>query len=139
MRRQPCLDLSGLRCIMRSMKRDETSRDEDVALVIGRDEERGALKVLRKRGDKIERGIVVAAEPGKPLMGDLVRLKPRPELPILCDVETLWEFREPRGSDEEAPRGTRHAGPCRVTSEAYRRGWDRTFGRRDPTDGPGVN
>lgn len=133
------------------MGHDDTERSEDVALILGTDEERKAIKVLRKRGGKVEGGLVRAAEPGRPVMGDLVRLKPRPEFPILCDVETLYEFDRashgpsthplPPPADAEAPRSgaTGHPGPPRVVTDAYRRGWERVFGRQDPDGDPDVN
>lgn len=123
------------------MKGEETGRPEDVALIVGTDEERHAIRVLRKRGGKVEGGLVRVAEPGRPAMGDLVRLKPRPEMPLLCDVETLYEFERTPPADAEAPPSGAggHPGPARVVTDAYRRGWERIFGRKDPADDPGVN
>ncbi len=123
------------------MKGEEDRRPEDVALIVGTDEERKAIQVLRKRGAKIEGGLVRAAEPGRPALGDLVRLKPRPEFPLLCDVETLYEFERTPPVDEEAPpRGASgHPGPPRVVTDAYRRGWERVFGRQASADNPDVN
>lgn len=127
------------RCKIFLVKMDETDRVEDVALILGPDEERKALRVLRKRNHAVEAALVRPVEPERPLMGDLVRLKPRPGIPVLCDVETLYEFRPSSPTDEEATsRSPGHSGPARVTSDAYRRGWDRIFGRRDPGD-PDVN
>ncbi len=123
------------------MKDEENRKPEDVALIIGTDEERKALKILRKRGERVEGGLVRAAEPGRPVMGDLVRLRPRPEFPILCDVETVYEFQRTPPGNEEAPpeRGRGHRGPARVVTDAYRRGWERIFGRNDLARDPDVN
>lgn len=123
------------------MKGEEQGRSEDVALIVGTDEERKAIEVLRKRGARIEGGLLRAAEPGRPVMGDLVRLKPRPEIPILYDVETVYEFERTPPADVEAPpsRSTGHPGPARVVTDAYRRGWERVFGRKDRAGDPDVN
>ncbi len=123
------------------MSRDDTKSTEDVALIVGSDEERNVLHILRKRGHRIEPGLVRPAEPGKPLMGDLVRLKPRPGLPVLCDVETLWEFHRPPPSDEERrdEGGPGRRGPAWVTSDAYRRGWERIFGQPHSEPDPDGN
>ena len=123
------------------MGRDETSSRDDVVLVYGEDERSGGLKVLRKRGEKVEAGLVKPAESGKPLFGDLVRLKPRRAFPLLCDVEVLYEFQKSGPSDEQRPepRAQRgRSGPAWVTSEAYRRGYDRIFGPRPDPDDPDV-
>jgi len=94
---------------------------DDVVLVHGRTDDGKGLKVLRKKADELSSGEVRPVEEGKPLTGDLVRLKPRPEMPLLCDVDVEYE----------APRTAKGgAGPARVSSSAYRKGWDRMWGKR---------
>jgi hypothetical protein len=95
---------------------------EDVALIHGRTDDGRGLKIIRRRDNQIEAGAVLPVEDGKPLQGDLVRLKPRKGFPLLCDVET--EFALP---DSARPRQTQQRtekGPPRVTTDAYRRNWD---------------
>ncbi|MEO0323110.1 MAG: hypothetical protein AAF447_09145 [Myxococcota bacterium] len=48
-----------------------------------------------------------------------MQLKPRPEMPLLCDVEV-----------QHAPAARSHAGPARVESQSYRSGWDGIWGKR---------
>lgn len=109
---------------------DGRKEKEDVVLIYGADEESGSLKVLRKRGERIEPGVVRPAEPEQPIMGDLVRLKPRPGLPFLCDVETILEFSEVEPSlREEVDCARARSGPPMYATEAYRRGWERIFGQ----------
>ncbi len=92
---------------------------DDVVLVHGRTDDGKGLKVLRKKADELSAGEVRPVEEGKPLVGDLVRLKPRPEMPLLCDVDVEYE----------APRPAKEGGgPARVSSTAYRKGWDRMWG-----------
>lgn len=98
---------------------DEPS--DDVVLVHGRTEDGKGLEVLRKKADELTLGEVRPVEEGKPLAGDLVRLKPRPEMPLLCDVDVAYE----------APKAAKGAaGPVRVSSAAYRAGWERMWGKR---------
>lgn len=107
-------------------------KKEDVVLIVGKDEDSQALRVFRKRNDRIEPGLVKPAEPGKPLLGDLVRLKPRPECPILCDVETIYEFQSQPPSDEAVGARRSRGGPAWVVTDAYREGWERIFGPGRP-------
>lgn len=94
----------------------------DVVLVHGRTEDKKGLRVLRARNEQLEIGEVRPIEEGKPLQGDIVRLKPRPGLPLVCDVET--EFKAPA-----PPTGARHPGPARVATAAYRQNWDTIWNR----------
>ena len=55
-------------------------------LVHGRSDD-GALQVLRKKGDELSLGELRPVEEGKPLRGNLLRLRPRAEMPLLADVE----------------------------------------------------
>ncbi|MBO6934592.1 MAG: hypothetical protein JJ863_06450 [Deltaproteobacteria bacterium] len=97
------------------------TKTEDVVLVHGRTADGKGLEVLRKKGDELSAGQIRPVEDGKPLTGDLVKLTPRPEMPLLCDVDVEYE----------APRSTKaEAGPARVSSSAYRKGWDRMWGKR---------
>lgn len=114
----------------------EERRDSDVVLVHGVDERRNELHVLRSRDDAVEAGIVRPAEPGKPVHGDLVKLKPRQEFPLLCDVEVIVP--DPERKPRRAPP-LDHAGPPRVSSEAYRQGWEAVFGRKPAPDDPDAN
>lgn len=115
-----------------SAEKPETGTD--VVLIHGVTEDGKGLNVLRARDERVEVGQVRPLEEGKPLAGDVVRLKPRPEAPWLCDVETELAVkrntamakrsspRAPQASAaESAPR--RH-GPPQVASDAYRRNWD---------------
>lgn len=90
---------------------------DDVVLVHGRSEDGKTLAVVRKRGAELSAGLLTAAEEGKPVHGDLLRLVPREDMPLVADVEVL----------HAAPR-TDHDGPAKVSSPAYRKGWDAIFG-----------
>ena len=92
---------------------------DDVVLPCGPTEDGHGVHVLRKRGERLEIGELRAAEEGKPLHGDLVRLSHREGTP-LYDVETLHEL-------ERSPRG----GPAQVATDKYRKGWESVF-RRAP-------
>lgn len=78
------------------------------------------MNVVRKRGDELSLGVVRPLEEGKPIVGDVVKLKPRDEHPALFDVET----------EVALPKPKRSAGPSRVSSSSYRKGWDSLWGER---------
>lgn len=92
---------------------------EDVALIYGASEDGDELGVLRKRGDSVEAAVMRKAEDGRPIHGELVRLKPR-DVPLLYDVEVVHDARE------EDARGR----PAQVATKKYRDGWDRLFARK---------
>jgi len=94
----------------------------DVAIVFGQDEH--GTHILRRRSEEspLEAGLLRPLREGKPIDGEVVRLTPRREAPMLFDVKT--ELEDPRG-----PRPTSE-GPAQVASDAYRRGWDAVWGSR---------
>ncbi len=125
----------------------------DVALIHGVTEDRRGLCVLRHRDDRLEAGTVRPLEHGKPIQGEIVRLSPRPEMPLVCDVETELLVNpatettpadaapaEPAKTESpaaEAPArigAAARRGPARVTTERYRANWDAVFRRpkREP-------
>ena len=95
------------------------SKEEDVVLIHGRSDD-GALKILRKKGEELSAGELRPVEEGKPLQGDLLRLRPRKEMPLLCDVE----------EEVKIPRATGTKKPAKVASDRYRDGWEKLWGRR---------
>jgi hypothetical protein len=97
---------------------DGTSKSEDVVVIHGVTDDGRGYKVLRARDGEVEAGAVKPLEQGKPIHGEVVRLKPREKCPLVCDVEV--DVPKPEASD--SARETK--GPARVASEAYRRNWD---------------
>jgi hypothetical protein len=86
--------------------------DRDVVLVYGRSEDGKEYGVLRQRGSEIEAGTMRPLDEGKPIHGEVVRLKPRQESPVLFDVEVAHDARPSTGR------------PAKVASEQYRKGWE---------------
>lgn len=84
-----------------------------------RTEDGEGVNVVRKRGDEISLGVVRPLEEGKPIVGDVVKLKPREEHPALFDVETELALPKPQRTS---------AGPSRVANSSYRKGWDSLWG-----------
>lgn len=103
-----------------------TGKGEDVALVCGVSEDGQGLEVVRKRGDRLETGTVRRLEAGKPIHGEVVRLRPRPQTPFLCDVEVEFTPRAERGQRETLAA---NSGPAQVATESYRNNWDAIYGR----------
>jgi hypothetical protein len=94
----------------------------DVAVVFGQDEH--GTHILRRRSEEapLEAGLLRPLREGKPIDGEVIRLTPRREGPMLFDVKT--ELPDPRSQ-----RATTE-GPAQVANEAYRRGWDAVWGGR---------
>ena len=99
---------------------------QDVMLVHGRTDD-GSLKVLRAREDRVEIGCVSPLQEGKPIHGEIVRLKPRKDMPMICDVESQLDCR-PNVTRELGAHRDR-PGPAQVASETYRENWDRIWKR----------
>ena len=98
------------------------SKASDTVLIHGVSEDGSALAVLRARDDRVEAGVVRPLKEGEPVMGELVRLKPRPEFPLVCDVEV--ELPSPVARRAAATDKLSHGGPAQVATPRYRENWD---------------
>ncbi len=114
-----------------SKKPDQAS--SDVVLIHGVTEDGKGLNVLRARDERLEVGQVRPLEEGKPLQGDVVKLKPRPEAPFVCDVETQVKMPSSgataprtaaRTAKVEGAAEARRKGPPQVATRAYRENWE---------------
>jgi len=100
-----------------------TRRDGDVAIVCGVSDDGQGVEIIRKRGERIEAGTVRRLEQGKPIHGEVVRLRPREHFPMICDVEV--EVPAQRTGEPFAVS----SGPAQVATETYRKNWDAIYGR----------
>ena len=107
--------------------KEEKPESTDVALIHARTADGEGLRVLRRRDDRLEVGDVRPLKQGKPIQGEVVSLKPRPEFPLLCDVKVELDAAQPGGEKSS------HAGPAQVATDQYRRNWDRIFSRSAET------
>jgi hypothetical protein len=101
---------------------------KDVVLVHGVTEDGQGLSVIRKREDKLEHGVVHPLENGKPIHGEVVRLTPRAECPLVCDVEVTVPAPAAQVASRDTPSVPRK-GPAQVASERYRENWDAIWKR----------
>ncbi len=88
-----------------------------------------SLAVLRAREDRVEAGIVRAVKEGEVGQGEIVRLTPRPECPLVCDVqvELPQSAVNAKGGSERAgaqAHGKTSHGPAQVATASYRQNWD---------------
>lgn len=100
------------------------SAPADVMYVHGPTPDGSGVRVVRRREDALELGELRPMQDGKPLHGEVVRLKQRPEHERLFDVEVVVENPERR----RAAAGPSGRGPAQVASATYRSNWDRIFG-----------
>lgn len=109
-----------------------TGPKEDVVLLHSPTESGDGIRVLRKRDDTIELGELRPMREGQPIHGDVVRLTQREEHSMLYDCEVMLPAQKPKPLETAAkePALAPHKGPARVTSEAYRGGWEAIFGNR---------
>ena len=99
-------------------------KSDDVALICGRSEDGAGLNIVRKRDDKVEFGTVQPLKHGKAISGEVVRLIPRKETPLLCDVEVQWSSQGTKSADSAVKR------PAQVATDSYRKNWDSIWQRR---------
>lgn len=96
-------------------------------LVHGVTEDGEGFKVLRRRDGRVESGAARPLKHGQPITGEVVRLIPRKEFPLLCDVEVALPAPS-APSAPSAPAGERK-GPPKVATERYRENWDAIWNR----------
>ncbi|MET0339778.1 MAG: hypothetical protein ABW252_02205 [Polyangiales bacterium] len=117
--------------------RDPESSSEptgsDTVLIRGVSEDGQGLSVLRAREDRVEAGVVRPLRDGEAVMGELVRLKPRPDFPLVCDVEVELPSRIPAGPQ---PARLNHGGPAQVATESYRANWDAIWSKPKTDERP---
>ncbi len=89
-------------------------------LVYGRSEDGRGYDVLRQRGERVEAGRMQPLDHGKPVHGEIVRLRAREESPALFDVEVQHDTRSSTGR------------PAKVATEEYRKGWESIWAKKRP-------
>jgi len=99
-------------------------RELDVAIVCGVSDDGQGVDIIRRRGERIEAGTVRRLEQGKPIHGEVVRLRPREHFPMICDVEV----EVPARGQSSGPALTTGR-PAQVATETYRKNWDAIYGR----------
>jgi hypothetical protein len=112
---------------------DESST-RDVVLIHGRSPDGKGLAVLRHRENRLEHGLVMPIEHGKPIHGEVVTLQPRREFPLICDVKVEYSPTEAQStvaSDSHALA----KGPGQIATDEYRTNWDRIFQPRTHSRG----
>lgn len=82
------------------------------------------FRVIRARNDAFELGELRTMKAGQPIHGEVVQLSRREESPRVFDVTTVLPSRTPTAEPGK--------GPAKVTTSAYRSGWDAVFGRTEP-------
>jgi hypothetical protein len=104
----------------------KVKKTDDVALVVGKSAS-GEVNILRKRADRLEAGVLVPLQEGKPLRGEVVQLHPREGSP-LYDVE-VHVSRKELGTGLPQAAASELSGPAQVATDTYRKNWDTIYKR----------
>jgi hypothetical protein len=100
----------------------------DVALIHGVAPDGDGFQIVRARENRLELGVVRPLREGAPITGEVVTLRPRPNFPALCDVETHYKPALPAApadaKDTAPPLLAARTGPAQVATDEYRRNWD---------------
>ncbi|HEY3236297.1 MAG TPA: hypothetical protein VGJ84_16385 [Polyangiaceae bacterium] len=102
----------------------------DFVIIQGLTSDGDGLKVLRCREQRTETGLMRPLREGRPITGEVVRLKPRPELPLVCDVEVdlaeeeIQKLQSAGAESAVAQSGGARKGPPQVATNEYRENWD---------------
>jgi hypothetical protein len=128
---------SGLGAASPTSAPSEAGPASDVVLIHGPTDDQQGLRVLRAREHGIEIGEVRPIQEGKPLTGEIVKLRPRPGSPRICDVETQLSREELDRARGAPPARLGHAGPARVATDAYRANWDAIYRSANGSRGSG--
>ena len=103
---------------------------EDVVILGPPTADGAGIHVLRAREEKVEVGELRALEEGRPIVGEIVTLAPRKDNPRVCDVKD--SYRAPSSAAATTALALAHKGPAKISTEAYRDGWDEIFGKKPP-------
>jgi len=103
----------------------EKAPSKDVVLIHGTTADGKGLAVLRQRENRLEHGLIMPIEQGKPIAGEVVTLQPRREFPLLCDVKVEYDPGVPKLAETQQQRSTK--GPGQVATDVYRTNWERIF------------
>ena len=120
-----------VRCIGSRMSDDDsTADDQDVVVLRGPTDDGEGVSVLRARNGSVESAELRAVKQGASIEGaELIRLLPRQGSPVVWNVRVEYDGRA----------SSQHAGPAKVSSRAYRRGWDAIFGEEVDGDERALN
>jgi hypothetical protein len=108
---------------------------QDAILIHGVSEDGESMAVLRAREDRLEAGVLRTVKPGRPIDGELLKLTPRADFPLVCDVEVELPAgainaaggTELNATDRREGEGARRESrgrPAQVATENYRENWD---------------
>ncbi|HTA93161.1 MAG TPA: hypothetical protein VK745_26465 [Polyangiaceae bacterium] len=105
----------------------------DVALIHGVSPD-GSLHILRARENRLELGAIRPLREGVPITGEVVKLRPRENCPVVCDVEVQLKAQQlPSDCQVPAtPANLAHSGPAQVATDEYRKNWDAIWSAPSP-------
>jgi hypothetical protein len=120
--------------------RSSVKKSKDAILIHGISQDGETMAVLRTRDDRVEAGVLRAVKEGEPVgAGELLKLTPRPEFPLVCDVEVQVPAGaiNASGGSDGSPRAASRGRPAQVATDSYRENWDAIW--RKPGKKPLAN
>jgi hypothetical protein len=116
---------------MIAMEKKTKSKSEDVMLLHSPTEDGEGLRAIRSHEGQLDFAEIRPAVEGQDIsQTELVKLNPRAEMPLLCDVDVLYSP-EDSGAGKETKNRSNN-GPAVVATDLYRKNWDRIFKSRRP-------
>src|SRR5262245_23818673 len=109
------------------MSDDAKAPAKDVVLLGPPTADGDGVHVIRAREERLEAGELRSLREGRPIVGEIVSLKPREDNPRVCDVASSYAPPKPA----PAPSPPARKGPAQIATEAYRENWEGVFGARD--------
>ena len=100
-----------------------------MVVVHGVTEDGKGLQVIRHRENRLEAGAVHPLVEGKPIHGEVVRLRPRKSCPLVCDVDVERPQRASTDTASDTHSQGDKKGPAQVASDRYRSNWDAIWKR----------
>jgi len=108
------------------VKKDDLKKnDSDLILLHSPTDDGEGVNAIRSRSGKIDFAELRPLKEGQDIShNEVVNLRPRKETPLLCDVDVMYK---PKNLDENSTSSTSHPGPPKISSQLYRKNYNRIF------------
>ena len=106
------------------MGKKEEQQNRDLMILHSVTKDGKAIQAVRSRPGRLDMAELRPLKDGQDVSHcEVITLKPHKDMPIVCDVDVLYS---PDKKESDQP-SSNHAGPPVVTTDAYRKNWNRVF------------